>query len=402
VTARIDVETHLGPGSPDVGRAVAVLALCALPGFIAGAVVDEIRADLAFSDGALGIAFASFWGSAAIAAAPAGRLVRRIGATASVRLAGLVAAGTSAAVGAFVHSAPALILLMLVGGTSIALATPAVNVILIGALRPGRRALAFGIAQSSPALAILLAGLAVPGLAQPLGWRPVYLVAAALALAATLLIRGVPGSVAERSPSARPNVRPLALMMAGMTAASAAIGALNAFLVASAPSAGVSYEAAGLILAVGAAISIAFRIALGVRADRHGKDPLPLVAGLLAGGALGYVMLTAQVPALFVTGALFALVFGWAWISLFGYAVVSRYVDSVESATGVMQTGFFAGGVLGPLAFGMIVEFGTFALAWTALAVAMLVGAATIAGGRRALPVHPSGSAHERAPRPAA
>jgi predicted MFS family arabinose efflux permease len=259
-------------------------------------------------------------------------------------------------------------------------------------IRPGRRATVFAISQSSPPLAILLAGVAVPSLAQPLGWRPVYLCAAALALCTSLLVRTAPrrSGAAAGDTAARPNLRPLALIMVGVTAGNAAVGAMNAFLIDAAPSAGVSHAAAAGVLALGAGLSIAARIAVGVVADRRARDPLPAVATLLSGGALGYAMLAAQVPVLYIIGALFVLVFGWVWISVFVYAVVSRYAQTVGAATGVMQTGFFAGGVLGPVIFGVVAELSSFSLAWVLLALATLIAAATVTGGRRTLPAHPA------------
>jgi MFS transporter len=366
----------------DVARALGVLAACYLPGFISAATVDEIRDDFAMSPAVLGAAFAIYWGMAAITSTPASRVVDRIGPVSSIRLAGLIAATSCAAVAVLVHSAPLLMLLLAFGGTSIALASPAANVILMAGIRPGRRATVFAISQSSPPLGILLAALAVPLLAQPLGWRPVYLCGAALALGTSLLVRTAPRRTAQTaSPGlARPNLRPLALVMLGVTAGNASVGAMNAFLIDAAPSAGVSRAAAAVVLAAGAALSIVVRA----------HDPLPGVAALLTGGALGYALLATQAPALFVIGALFVLVFGWVWTSLFVYAVVTRYSTAVGAATGVLQTGFFAGGVLGPVVFGLVVEASSFSTAWLLVALGMLVAGVTVALARSTLPAHPA------------
>jgi MFS family permease len=378
-----------------VARAVGVLAACYLPGFISAATVDEIREDFPLGQATLGAAFAIYWGVAAVTSTPAARLTERIGPVAAIRIAGFIAAASCAAIAAFARSAPALMVLLAVGGTSISLAAPAANVIIVDGIRTGRRATVFAISQSSPPLGILLAGLAVPTLAQPLGWRPVYLSAAGLALCASLLIRRVPRhEVAARPVTVdRPSLRPLALIMVGVTAGNAAVGGMNAFLIDAASSAGVTHTAAAGVLVLGAGLTIVARVVVGVRADRSGRDPLPAVAMLLGGGAIGYALLAADIPALFVVGALFALVFGWVWISLFTYAVASRYATSVGPATGVMQTGFFAGGVLGPVGVGLIVESSSFSTGWLVLAVAMLIAAATVAVGRRALPDHPRSAA---------
>ena len=383
-------------GSTDVVRAILVLATCALPCFIAGASVEQIRADFAFGDAALGISFALYWGMAAVASAPAARLVVRIGATPAIRIAAAVTAVTCTFAALVADSAAALCGVLLVAGVSIALATPAVNVILMGVIRPGRQATAFAVAQSSPALAILLAGIAVPALAEPIGWRPVYALAGALAIVAALGTRTV-DRVASANPAAAPgvvrhSVRPLILVMCGVTLGYSALGGLNAFLVAAGPDAGVSAGAAALTLSIGAGISIEFRIGLGVLADRSPHDPLPLAAALLTGGAGGYALLTVHEPMAFVAGALLVLTFGWAWIALFAFSVVSRYAENIEAATGVMQTGVFAGGVLGPLAVGLIVEFASFTAAWGVLAAGALIAAASVLGASRVLPSHRPGA----------
>jgi Na+/melibiose symporter-like transporter len=176
--------------------------------------------------------------------------------------------------------------------------------------------------------------------------------------------------------------------MLGVTLGYAALGAANAFLVAAAPSAGVSHGVAAITLSVGAGVSILLRIALGARADHRGDDPLPIAALLLTGGAVGYVLLPVSEPVVFVLGAILVLTLGWAWIGLFGWAVVSRYAGSVESATGVLQTGAFAGGVLGPLAFGLTAQATSFATAWIAAGAAALGAAASVAAAGRILPAH--------------
>ena len=84
------------------------------------------------------------------------------------------------------------------------------------------------------------------------------------------------------------------------------------------------------------------------------------------------------------------LVFGWDWMGLFTYAVVNRYADAPETATGMMQTGFFAGGVLGPVGFGLLVETGSFTVGWASAAIGMLVAAVSVHAGRRLLPPHRS------------
>lgn len=370
------------------------MTACALPGFLSGSLVGQIREDFPLSEAALGIAFSTYWGVAALASTPAAKLVERVGASASMRLAGAIAAGSSAAIALFVDSALPLILLLAVGGLSMALATPGANALLVRAVPTERQALAFGLSQSSPPAGLLLAGIAVPAVAAPLGWRPVFAGAALLALAMAALVRAPAHSEAPPRPPARSeparDLRRLALVMSGVTLGNAALGALNAFLVAAAPDAGVSGSAAAITLAIGSAATIVLRVGLGVRADRRGGDALPTVVALLAIGAAGLALVVTQSSWIFLGGAMLVLVFGWGWMGLFTYAVVNRYAGAPETATGVMQTGFFAGGVLGPVGFGLLVETGSFTVGWASATVGMLVAAASVYAGRRLLPPHRS------------
>ena len=275
-----------------------LVTACALPGFLSGSLVGQIRADFPLSEAALGIAFSTYWGVAALASTPAAKLVERIGARASMRLAGAIAAGSSAAIALFVNSALPLILLLAVGGLSMALATPGANALLVRAVPTERQALAFGLSQSSPPAGLLLAGIAVPAVAAPFGWRPVFAGTALLALAMATLVRAPAHSEAPPRPQPRSeparDLRRLAFVMTGVTLGNAALGALNAFLVAAAPDAGVSGNAAAITLAIGSAATIVLRVGLGIRADRRGGDALPTVVALLAVGAAGLALVVTQ------------------------------------------------------------------------------------------------------------
>jgi MFS family permease len=405
---------------------VAVVACCALPSFLGGAVVDDVRRAFPFGDTAVGITFSLYWATAALAALPAARLGDRLGPLRSLRIAALLAAVVCVAVGVLAQSAASLALLLVPGGLAAALATPAVNVLIMASVDPRRRAFAFALASCSPPAGLVAAGTMVPVLGHWLDWRVLYVVAALLALGAALSLRDVdaraaaPGATGAGSPSAerpgrrrargprgrpgptagparlgraarageRAAVRPLAVMMIGVTAANAALGVMSAFLVSAAPSAGVSGTTAAVVLAVGAGASIAIRLGVGRWADGHGRDPLPSVAALMVVGAGGFGLMAVAAPVPFVVGALLVLGPGWVWLSLFSFAIVTRYADAVAAATGVMQTGFFAGGVLGPVLFGVLSSAVSYRLGWAVLLGASLVAAGVVGLGRARLPPH--------------
>ena len=382
-------------GAGAVARAVAVVCACALPGFLAGSLVLQIREDFALGSTALGVAFSVWWGAAAVASPVASRLSERVGPGWALRVAGGVAATSCLAVAALADSALMLVLLLTLGGTSIACATPAANVILLDGVPRRRRALAFGIAQSALPGGLLVAGVAVPFVAEPLGWRPVFLLAAGLALAAAAAApmgRVSGGITLEERPRGgpRPSLVSLAVVAAGVSLGCGAVGALNAFLVAAAPDAGVSGATAALVLALGSGLSIVARLAVALRADRGRGDPLLTVAALLGAGGLGYALVAVGGAAPFLGGALLVLTLGWGWMGLFTFSIVSRYRAAPERATGIMQSGFFAGGVVGPTVFGVFADSWGFGPAWLAAAAGSLVAAAVVGVGRSALAPEPA------------
>lgn len=94
-------------------------------------------------------------------------------------------------------------------------------------------------------------------------------------------------------------------------------------------------------------------------------DPSSGVTWMLAAGAAGCVLLatTDSVPLLAVGTAL-ALGVGWGWSGLYLHAVASAFPHSPASATAWVQAGFFASGVFGPLAFGIVLDRVSTTAAW--------------------------------------
>jgi MFS family permease len=182
----------------------------------------------------------------------------------------------------------------------------------------------------------------------------------------------------EREPAPRPT-RELVAIAAGAALASAGPNAMGAYLVASAVATGIAEGAAGLLVALGSALSLAVRVALGQRADRRRDYGYGTMVVLLVGGAAGFVLLASGATVPFVIGALVAFTLGWGWPGVFNLAVVDSHRDAPGAATGVSQTGIYVGAAGGPAAFGAISAAGGYEVAWAATAVLALVAALVIA-----------------------
>jgi MFS family permease len=359
-----------------------------MPGFLAASLAPRIRADFAFGDSTLGLAVALFYVVSASGSVPAGRLVDRVGAAWGMRLAAACTAGSCLAVATLAQSAASLTALMLIGGVANALGGPSVSALLKREVAVHRHGLAFGAQQAGAPMGALLAGLALPMVAIPFGWRWAFVVAAALAGAAVAGAPRADGAAARpRAPGRRPRgfTSVHALAVAAVLASAAGVGFVS-FLVTYAVDSGMSEGAAGLLLAGVSLAATTSRIVLGLFADRAGQEPLRPVATMLAASVAGYLLLTAGEPGVIAAAALLAGSLGWAWPGGLNLAVVQRSPEAPAWAVGVMMTGLFVGAIGGPLLTGFLAEHDRFTLAWIACAALALLAAATIAATLRREP----------------
>jgi len=92
--------------------------------------------------------------------------------------------------------------------------------------------------------------------------------------------------------------------------------------------------------------------------------------------ALGYGWLI--VPATIISyGA------GWGWNGLFIFGTVRNFPNHAGYATGTVQAGAYIGSVLGPLAFGFVVERTGYQLAWELAAISGFAAALAVWIARR-------------------
>ncbi len=358
-----------------------------LPGFLTASLAPRIRHDFSFGDSVLGLAVATFYLTCTVSSTPFGHLVERIGARRGMQLGAALTAASCLAIAALADSAPALIAILLVAGLGNAVGGPAVSALLRRTVDTGRHGLAFGAQQSGASIGALLAGVALPAVAIPFGWRWAYVAAAALAMFAIAL---APAPGPEEAPRlhAQPDSAPhhltsiRALAVAAALASAAGVGFI-AFLVTYSVDRGIGEGAAGLLLGAVSLTATISRVGLGVIADRSSGDPLRITAWVLAGSAAGYLLLIAGEPAVIVLAALVVGSIGWSWPGTLTLAVVFRRPDAPAWAVGVMMSGLFAGAAGGPLLVGLLAEHHHFAAAWSLCAGLALAAAATIALTRR-------------------
>jgi MFS family permease len=367
-----------------LAAAVAVTTAGTLPAFLTGGLAVQLRADLGFDEGGLGIAVGSYFGAAAATSIALGRLSERLGPTASLRLAVLGSASVLAAIATLANSWFTLCVLLALGGVWNALAQPAANLLLTRAIDPRRLGLAFAMKQAAIPLSSLIAGAAVPTVALELGWRWAYAICAVLALLA------VPLPPRQHCTAVQPRngtqayspVAGMYVLTFGLMFASASANAFGAFLVSAGVAAGLSVVHAGLTLTGGSLIGVCARVYAGYLADRREGKNLRVVSLMLVGTMLSLLVLALHHPLLTVLITPIAFGIGWGWPPLSNLAVVRAQPEAPAAATGVSQMGVSIGAIVGPTLFGQLVLSGSYRTAWLVMA-AMALGAAVLVRASR-------------------
>nr|WP_269327800.1 MFS transporter [Kineosporia mesophila] len=350
-----------------------------------------IRVDLHFGDAAQGLLISASSATAALASVAITGFGERRGRRALTLLAASGTLVCALGASAVAHSYWVLLAFICVGGIGNAGLTTAANFSLSANVPPGRQGLGFGIKQSAPPAAALIAGLAVPAVGLWLGWRWSYAILGLLALVlirvATRIPRPSSSSIskvraADGDPDAAPRLALLLTAVAMCTANGAAM-ALVAFLPQWAHESGLRTSAAGFLVAAGSALAIAGRLFVGFGADRRVGRNLPVVTGQMALGAIGFAVLALGTGPAVVIGGLLAFAIGWSWPGLLIFAVVRLGRDRPNSAAAVVQAGAFAGGGFGPLLFGLVASVWGYPVAWWVMAVGMCAGAVLLFVARR-------------------
>lgn len=357
-----------------------------LPVFLVSAVAVLVRADLGFDEAGLGAAVSAFFAAAAVSSVHSGRLVERIGGRGALVL-GAGLSGTALLGIGLSPTWSALVLALVVGGLANAVCQLAANLRLSGGVPLESQGVAFGVKQSANAIASLFGGAAVPLVAINFGWRPTFVLAAAVAWGAgAFQARGARRNrVPRRARAASPVLDrpPLVYLALGLGFTAAANTALSAFIVEYAVSTGLATGTAGTVLAVSSLAGLSTRIVLGAVADRRRGGELTAVAGMLYVGAavLAAFPFVSGVP-LVTLATVLAYAVGWGWPGLLNLAIVRGNDHAPAAATGVTQVGAYIGGVIGPVAFGFVVAGIGYGPAWTLAAVWQLAAGSFILAGR--------------------
>ncbi len=371
--------------------AVTVTTAGVLPAYLAGVLSVQLRADLGIGPSLLGQLVAAFFAASAVAASFAGALVRRLGTVPVVRLSAVTAAAAMLVVAVAAHDPAVLAGALVLGGCGNGIGQPASNDLIARSVSAGRQGLAYGLKQAAIPLSTLLAGVAIPLVAIPLGWRTAFAIGAVLALLVAFSVPGSrrlgsAGAAAAPSEAAGPFRRaPLYVLTAGLVLGAATGNALGAFAVVTAVDSGIAPATAGLLAAGASAAGALTRVLLGWLADRVRTRWLLVVSVQMSLGGLSYALLGTGSEVLVAAGVVVGYCTGWAWAGLVTYSVARMHPGRAAQATSITQGGVGLGAALGPLAFGAVVSAASYTVAWTATAALAVLGGLVCLVGRRML-----------------
>jgi len=363
-------------------QALATLMVLAPPVFAGLAAPD-----FGISANHIGVFTAVVYSAAILSTGMSGGPVRRYGAIRVSQAALLIGAAGLALL------ASASIWLGLIGAVFIGVGygpmTPASSHLLIRQTPAARRALVFSIKQTGVPLGGALAGLVVPPLAIPFGWRGAALAVAAvsalLAIVCEPLHKSLDGDADPKAAGGshiiaavnmvlgEPVLRRLALASLSYSAMQLCVSAFVVNFLTD--RAGMALVAAGVVMAVLQAAGIVGRVLWGWTADRllSARQALSLLG--LTIGATGAVLALVGpgwpfALVLIVAGALGTVALGWNGVFL---AEVARLAPagSAGMATGGALALTFVGALLGPPIFGAIIDMtGSYRVAFFVAAAA--------------------------------
>jgi MFS family permease len=380
------------PRSPT--RAVAIggaaTVVCLLPAFLTGGLATFIQADLHFTAAGLGIAVALFRAAGAASSPLLGRTADRVGATRSLRIATGISSIAALGIALTANSTFVLTAWLMLAGCCLALVQPAANRMIAGRVSIADLGKAFGVKQSAPPLASMLAGVSVPVIAATVGWRWAFAAAAMLALFMTVGVRPVkrPNTAPTNveTPSGRPGRKTVLTLATTFGMGTACSSVVTTFFVVAMVDRGTQDVAAGTLLALGSLLAVVTRVVAGVVADHYERNHLKGCAALAFVGALGLAALaSADTVPLQAAALIVALVGTWGFNGVFWYALIRTFPQAPGRVTGSIAPGALLGSTVGPIVFGFVAEDVGYTIGFQIMAVVAVVTAIGLLVGNRLL-----------------
>lgn len=389
-----NVTTHPGDTATLALSVVAATAttttVTVMPVFLVGGLAVQISGELHFSPAGLGLVVSLYFAGSALSSLLAGQLVERLGARITSRCGILLAVFSMLGI-ALAHSYVVLGMILVACAGANTLGQLSSNHILAQHIPRHRQGLSFGVKQAATPLATLIAGAAVPTVGLTVGWRWAFVLTAALGLLALALVPqdGPRSSLLVPPGKTEHATAPLIVLAAAAGLAAASAYALGIFLVDSSVRGGLDPALAGAMLTLGSVIGLGARLLGGWLADRCSSRHIIGLAATLAVGGLGMSLLAVPNVSAMVIGTALGYGLGWSWPGVLTFIVVQLKPAAPATATSVTQFGIYAGGFIGPIAFGTLAAGWSYSLAWLIAAITMLVASGLMLVAHRLINLHP-------------
>ena len=354
-------------------------------GILAGYFLDEFS----ITRSQLGLLTTALFIVGGLCSPPAGRLVDVWGGR-RVALAAMAIATT----GVWAMAAAPSFGLLLAGaaltGLALASSNPTTNSLVAAHIAPGERGVTMGVKQAGVQVGGFGVGLALPWMAEQIGWRGAMATLGVVSIAAFLaIIMVIPPDVQVREPS--DSARRSAPLEAGvwwMTAYALLMGAgvagISAYLpLYSQEKVGLSVGTAGLLVATMGAVGIASRVTLGWVTEHFGHIEVFLLL-MAVGSVLASAMVLLAAPSapwlLWVAAVTFG-VSAVTWNTVGMIAVLAEVApEDAGRASGYVQSAFYGGFAASPVVLGYSIDAtDDYRIAWLSVALAFVL-AAVVAG----------------------
>ncbi len=362
-------------------KITAALALATIstvfPGFLIGALSQQVSAEFDVSASQYGWATGSFFIAAMTGSVILGKVGQLVGPRLQISATLTVSACAQLLVATSAQSFETILAMLAIAGFANAGNQSAVNLALTQA-NIRRLGVALATKQSSMPAASMLAGFAVPGISLTIGWRWAFVMGAALAVGSVITIRLVvkPSPVVNKARDHKLVSTKIDLVLTGIGVMFIAFsaGALNGWTVGSAVDAGIGEGPAGLLLSLGAICGITVRMIVGFRLDRN---PVPFrIAGYLTLlGTVGIAALSLREAALHPLATIVAFGAGWVWPVPTNFGIVKTNASAAGAATGITQTGVYIGVATGAPTGGWLIQQYGYEKMWLVVAASTTVGA---------------------------
>ncbi|CAN5776398.1 MFS transporter [soil metagenome] len=372
-------------------------------GLVLGYLATNLRSDLGVSRGAVGLLASIFFGATGAGSFSAGTITDRIGPRRAAN-AQMVLLAAACLIGAAGGSYEILLVACVIGGFGYALGTVGTNLAIVTVVSSERQARAMTLRTAGVATVSLPSAFLGPAIAEHVGWRPILVAVAVVALASTALVsRVLPADsrhavveptweVAAPKPGQRP--RPVRLPTGFFwfpIGAFCFVAGVQAQLSWAVPYLSESLDTtegnAGALVALSTAMGIGVMLSLLRHADAPPGQRLTKVAWLSGSCAAwtGLVALGVSLgPAAVVVGLAATTAASLGAVGGMQAAVADAAPYAVGRATGVTFTGYFLGSLVAPTAFGALVDRqGTYTGAWLVTAATFALAAVAFTRARR-------------------